>query len=99
MKDFFYEVFHEMVSADSGMFMFNDSKTLAWFPSKQPKQEDQRYFQFGVLCGLALYNKCIIHLPFPLALFKKLLGVKPSLSDMIEFSPSVGESLLNILED
>ncbi|XP_078024314.1 putative E3 ubiquitin-protein ligase HERC3 isoform X1 [Epinephelus lanceolatus] len=99
MKDFFYEVFHEMVSAESGMFMFNNSKTLAWFPSKQPKQEDQRYFQFGVLCGLALYNKCIIHLPFPLALFKKLLGVKPSLSDMIEFSPSVGESLLNILED
>ncbi|KAL7401490.1 hypothetical protein ABVT39_000409 [Epinephelus coioides] len=35
MKDFFYEVFDEMVSADSGMFMFNDSKTLAWFPSKQ----------------------------------------------------------------
>ncbi|KAL7402723.1 hypothetical protein ABVT39_018937 [Epinephelus coioides] len=55
------------------------------FPLVQPKQEDQRYFQFGVLCGLALYNKCIIHLPFPLALFKKLLGVKPSLSDMIEF--------------
>ncbi|KAL7403100.1 hypothetical protein ABVT39_024495 [Epinephelus coioides] len=91
MKDFFYEVFHEMVSADSGMYMFSDSKMLAWFPSKQLKQEDQRYFQFGVLCGLALYNKCIIHLPFPLALFKKLLGVKPSLSDMIEFSPSVGE--------
>ncbi|KAL7402017.1 hypothetical protein ABVT39_008232 [Epinephelus coioides] len=90
MKDFFYEVFHEMVSAESGMFMFNDSKTLAWFPSK-PTQEDQRYFQFGVLCGLALYNKCIIHLPFPLALFKKLLGAKPSLSDMIEFSPTVGE--------
>ena len=34
IKDFFYEVFHEMVSAESGMFMFNDSKMLAWFPSK-----------------------------------------------------------------
>ncbi|KAM6926748.1 putative E3 ubiquitin-protein ligase HERC4 [Lycodopsis pacificus] len=96
-KDFFHEVFHEMMSAESGMFMFNDSKTLAWFPSKAT-EEDQRYFQFGVLCGLALYNQYIIHLPFPLALFKKLLGVKPSLGDMIEFSPCVGESLLNILE-
>ncbi|KAE8295842.1 E3 ISG15--protein ligase HERC5 [Larimichthys crocea] len=33
-KDFFYEVFHEMVSPESGMFMFNDSETLAWFPSR-----------------------------------------------------------------
>ncbi|XP_044049751.1 probable E3 ubiquitin-protein ligase HERC4 [Siniperca chuatsi] len=98
IKDFFYEVFHEMVSAESMMFMSNDSETLAWFPSKAT-QEDQRYFQFGVLCGLALYHQCIIYLPFPLALFKKLLGVKPSLGDMIEFSPCVGKSLQYILED
>uniref|UniRef100_A0A8C2ZK71 HECT-type E3 ubiquitin transferase n=2 Tax=Cyclopterus lumpus TaxID=8103 RepID=A0A8C2ZK71_CYCLU len=95
-KDFFHEVFHEMMSPETGMFMFNDSKTLAWFP--KATEEDQRYFLFGVLCGLALYNQHIIHLPFPLALFKKLLGVKPSLGDMIEFSPCVGQCLLNILE-
>uniref|UniRef100_A0A3B5ASG4 HECT domain-containing protein n=1 Tax=Stegastes partitus TaxID=144197 RepID=A0A3B5ASG4_9TELE len=46
--------------------------------------EDQRFYLFGVLCGLALYNQHIIYLPFPLVLFKKLLGVKPSLEDMIE---------------
>ncbi|XP_038561956.1 probable E3 ubiquitin-protein ligase HERC3 [Micropterus salmoides] len=102
IKDFFYEVFHEMVSTEFGMFMFNnstkDSKTLAWFPSTAT-QEDQRYFLFGVLCGMALYHRCIIYLPFPLALFKKLLSVKPSLEDMIEFSPCVGKSLQDILED
>ncbi|TMS05606.1 putative E3 ubiquitin-protein ligase HERC4 [Larimichthys crocea] len=97
-KDFFYEVFHEMVSPESGMFMFNDSETLAWFPTRAT-QEDQRYFHFGFLCGLALYNGCIIHLPFPLALFKKLLGVKPSLEDLMEFSPCVGKSLQYVLED
>ncbi|KAI3371674.1 hypothetical protein L3Q82_024235 [Scortum barcoo] len=96
VKDFFYEVFHEMVSPKSGMFMFIDS--LAWLPSKATP-EDQRYFYFGVLCGLALYNKCIIHLPFPLALFKKLLGVKPSLEDMMEFNTVVGKSLQSILEE
>ncbi|XP_029290713.1 probable E3 ubiquitin-protein ligase HERC4 isoform X2 [Cottoperca gobio] len=96
-KDFFYEVFHEMVSAETGMFIYNDSETLAWFPSRAT-QEDQRYFHFGVLCGLALYNQCIIHLPFPLALFKKLLGAKPSLEDMMEFSPSLGKRLQNILD-
>ncbi|XP_040893624.1 probable E3 ubiquitin-protein ligase HERC4 [Toxotes jaculatrix] len=97
-KDFFYEVFHELLSAESGMFMFNDSETLAWFPSN-PTREHQRYFLFGVLCGLALYSQCIIHLPFPMALFKKLLGVQPSLEDMMEFSPIVGQSLQYILED
>ncbi|KAM9351921.1 putative E3 ubiquitin-protein ligase HERC4 [Symphorus nematophorus] len=95
-KDFFYEVFHEMVSPESEMFMVNDSETLAWFPS-QPKQEDQRYFLFGVLCGLALYNQCIIHLPFPLALFKKLLGLEPTLQDLKEFS-SVGQTLQDVLD-
>ncbi|XP_018517718.1 probable E3 ubiquitin-protein ligase HERC3 [Lates calcarifer] len=97
-KDFFHEVFHEMVSTESGMFMFNDSKTLAWFPSSAT-QEHQRYFLFGVLCGLALYSQCIIYLPFPMVLFKKLLGVKPSLEDMMEFSPRLGKSLQYILED
>uniref|UniRef100_A0A3Q3IRN4 HECT-type E3 ubiquitin transferase n=1 Tax=Monopterus albus TaxID=43700 RepID=A0A3Q3IRN4_MONAL len=97
-KDLFHEVFHEMMSAESGMFMYNDSETLAWFPSNAT-QGHEKYFLLGVLCGLALYNQCIIHLPFPLALFKKLLDVKPSLEDMKEFSPTVGKSLQDILED
>ncbi|KAM4734007.1 putative E3 ubiquitin-protein ligase HERC3 [Anableps anableps] len=98
IKDFFHEVFHELLCVESEMFMFNDSETLAWFSSK-PSQEDQRFYLFGVLCGLALYNKMIIYLPFPLVLFKKLLGVKPSLDDLKEFSPSVGKSLQCILDE
>ncbi|XP_013867633.1 probable E3 ubiquitin-protein ligase HERC3 [Austrofundulus limnaeus] len=99
-KDFFHEVFHEMVSFESGMFMFNDSETLAWFSSRhQAADRDQRWYLFGVLCGLALYNQAIVYLPFPLVLFKKLLGFKPSLEDMIEFSPKVGKSLRYILDD
>ncbi|KAM7396240.1 hypothetical protein PAMP_019297 [Pampus punctatissimus] len=38
-RDFFHHLFHEMVSANSGMFMFNDSKTLAWFPSNNAVYE------------------------------------------------------------
>ncbi|CAK6973245.1 probable E3 ubiquitin-protein ligase HERC3 [Scomber scombrus] len=97
IKDFFHDVFHAMFSAESEMFMFNDSNTLAWFPSKAT-QDEKRYFLFGVLCGLALFNQCIIHLPFPLVLFKKLLGVKPSLEDMMEFKPYLGKTLQYILE-
>ncbi|XP_042351684.1 probable E3 ubiquitin-protein ligase HERC3 isoform X2 [Plectropomus leopardus] len=94
-KDLFHHLFHEMVSVKSGMFMFNE--TLAWFPSNATEEDKTNFFLFGVLCGLALYNQSIIHLPFPLALFKKLLDIEPTLEDMMEFSPSVGKSLQETL--
>ncbi|XP_075998044.1 putative E3 ubiquitin-protein ligase HERC3 [Genypterus blacodes] len=94
MKDFFHYVFHDMMK--SGMFMFNDSKRLAWFPCKA--KEDNTYYLFGVLCGLALYNNSIIHLPFPMALFKKLVNVEPTLEDMKEFQPVLEQSLQCILD-
>ncbi|XP_041850243.1 probable E3 ubiquitin-protein ligase HERC6 [Melanotaenia boesemani] len=97
-KDFFLHVFDELMAPESEMFMYNDSKTLAWFPSK-PKVEEKHYFLFGILCGLALYNHNIVHLPFPRVLFKKLLSFKPSLDDLKEFDPVLAESWRCILED
>ncbi|KAI3354346.1 hypothetical protein L3Q82_018869, partial [Scortum barcoo] len=96
-RDFFLHLFDELMAPKSGMFMYNESETLAWFPPR-PEMEEKKYFLFGVLCGLALYNHNIIHLPFPLVLFKKLRGVKPSLDDVKEFEPVVGESLRNVLD-
>ncbi|XP_026166477.1 probable E3 ubiquitin-protein ligase HERC3 isoform X2 [Mastacembelus armatus] len=97
-RDLFHHLFKDMVSTQSGMFKFNDSKTLAWFPSKTTEKERKHFYLFGVLCGLALYNQCIIHLPFPLVLFKKLLDVKPSLEDMLEFETFDGQRLQEILD-
>lgn len=60
----------------------------------QVTPEDRKtVYLFGVLCGLALYNRNVIQLPFPLALFKKLVDAKPTLDDMKEFQPSVGRSV------
>ncbi|XP_031153119.1 E3 ISG15--protein ligase HERC5-like isoform X1 [Sander lucioperca] len=97
-RDFFLHVFDELLAPESSMFMYNENKTLAWFPPR-PKVEERTYFLFGVLCGLALYNHNIVHMPFPLVLFKKLLRVKPSLDDMKEFEPVIGESWRCMLED
>lgn len=33
-RDFFHHLCRDLVSAKSEMFMFNDAKTLVWFPSK-----------------------------------------------------------------
>ncbi|MCJ8730258.1 hypothetical protein PDJAM_G00182160 [Pangasius djambal] len=97
-KDFFLHAFDELLAPESRMFMRNDSKTMIWFPAK-PTHDSKRYFLFGILCGLALYNNNIVHMPFPLALFKKLVSVKPTLEDMNEFMPQVGKSLQYLLHD
>ncbi|XP_053477988.1 probable E3 ubiquitin-protein ligase HERC6 isoform X1 [Ictalurus furcatus] len=97
-KDFFLHAFSELLAPESRMFMYNDSETMIWFPAK-PTHDSKRYFLFGILCGLAFYNNNIVHMPFPLALFKKLVHVKPTLEDMIEFRPQVGMSLRYLLHD
>ncbi|XP_066534384.1 E3 ubiquitin-protein ligase HERC2-like [Hoplias malabaricus] len=96
-KDFFHHAFSTLLTPDSGMFLYNDTKTLMWFPS-EPTVPEERYFLFGCLCGLAFYNNSVANLPFPLALFKKLVNIQPSLDDLTEFSPVIGRSLQYILE-
>ena len=44
----------------------------------------------GITCGLAIYNSTVVDLHFPLALYKKLLNVKPGLEDLKELSPTEG---------
>ncbi|CAB1456190.1 unnamed protein product [Pleuronectes platessa] len=90
-RELFLHLFDELIAPKSEMFMSNESETQIWFPPR-PKVEEKRYFLFGVLCGMALYNYNIVHLPFPLVLFKKLVGVKPSMDDMKEFKPVMAES-------
>nr|XP_046165432.1 probable E3 ubiquitin-protein ligase HERC6 isoform X2 [Oncorhynchus gorbuscha] len=82
---------------ESGMFMYSDTKTLAWFPAK-PRVEKKRYFLFGVLCGMALYNNNMVHFPFTMAFFKKLVNIKASLEDLREFSPIEAGTLQYILD-
>ncbi|CAL8329977.1 unnamed protein product [Merluccius merluccius] len=70
---------------------------VAWFSPNVAQLTDE-FFLLGTLCGMALYNRCLMNIPFPLALFKKLLGLKPSLDDLMELSPTVAQSLIELLE-
>ncbi|XP_030046534.1 probable E3 ubiquitin-protein ligase HERC6 isoform X2 [Microcaecilia unicolor] len=96
-RQFFLVVFEEIVQPDYGMFMYCDSFSSMWFPSS-PSVEKKKYFLFGILCGLAVFNYTVVYLPFPLALYKKLLDKKVTLEDMKEFQPTIGRSLQYILD-
>lgn len=48
--------------------------------------------------GLAIYNFTIIDIPFPLALYKKLLSEPIGLSDLKGLSPMMANSLQSLLD-
>ncbi|XP_071972894.1 probable E3 ubiquitin-protein ligase HERC6 [Engystomops pustulosus] len=96
-KEFFLLVAEKMVQPDYGMFTCSDPLLPVWFPS-HPSVDKKMYYQYGVLCGLAVFNETVIYLPFPLALFKKLLGKKITLEDLKELQPTMGKSMQCILD-
>lgn len=51
-----------------------------------------------MICGLAIYNFTIIDIPFPLALYKKLLNEPVGLVDLKDLSPSMANSLKSLLD-
>ncbi|XP_060729053.1 probable E3 ubiquitin-protein ligase HERC4 [Tachysurus vachellii] len=91
-RDFFHNAFKMLLDPESKMFMYNDTKTLIWFPVELSLPEDT-YFFLGLLCGLAFYNNSVVPIPIPLALFKKLLDIEPTLDDFAEISPVEAQSL------
>uniref|UniRef100_H0XH44 HECT and RLD domain containing E3 ubiquitin protein ligase 5 n=1 Tax=Otolemur garnettii TaxID=30611 RepID=H0XH44_OTOGA len=96
-REFFCCLFEKMTQPEYGMFTYPEEASYMWFPVR-PKYEEKRYFFFGVLCGLSLFNFNVANIPFPLALFKKLLGQIPSLEDLKELSPVFGKSLQMLLD-
>lgn len=52
----------------------------------------------GAIYGLAIYNSIIIYVPFPLVLYKKLLGETVMLDDLQDLYPTLANSLKQLLE-
>ncbi|KAM4052938.1 putative E3 ubiquitin-protein ligase HERC6 isoform 2-T2 [Anomaloglossus baeobatrachus] len=97
MTKFFHFVAEKMVQPDYGLFTCSDPLLPIWFPN-HPLVDKKMYYHYGILCGLAVFNQFTIYLPFPLALFKKLLGKKVTLEDLKELQPTVGKSMQSLLD-
>uniref|UniRef100_A0A3B1JZV9 Si:ch73-190m4.1 n=1 Tax=Astyanax mexicanus TaxID=7994 RepID=A0A3B1JZV9_ASTMX len=88
--NYFYITLHYIWQTLLDFFIYEINTLLDIVRS--PSLPEDRYFLFGCLCGLVFYNNSVVNLPFPLALFKKLLNVQPSLEDLTEFSPVLGNA-------
>ncbi|XP_067645705.1 probable E3 ubiquitin-protein ligase HERC4 [Eurosta solidaginis] len=95
-KEFFMLLLRDLLDPKYSMFKeFEDSRSL-WFADVTFETEDM-YFLIGVICGLAIYNFIIINLPFPLALYKKLLDEPVDVNDLRDISPTLANSMESIL--
>ncbi|XP_038060442.1 probable E3 ubiquitin-protein ligase HERC4 [Patiria miniata] len=97
-KEFFMLVLREILSPKFGMFRHYKGTETIWFNSKS--FEDGEMFRLvGIIVGLAIYNLTIISLPFPLALYRKLLN-RPtkSLEDFKQLDPLFATNLQNLLD-
>ncbi|KAJ1539121.1 Ubiquitin-protein ligase E3A, partial [Cladochytrium tenue] len=98
-REFFGIVADQLFHKDHGMFELIPESRLCWFNREAPMDEEtlEEYALVGRLLGLALYNGATLDVPFPLVLFKKLLGrpVDP-LNDLKELDPLLHAGLCRI---
>ncbi|XP_061107093.1 probable E3 ubiquitin-protein ligase HERC3 [Conger conger] len=91
-QEFFTVIAREIHSLQPRMLELFEDSGLVWF-MPEGHCDDDAYSLLGILCGMALYCKCFVNFHFPLALFKKMLGVMPTLEDLEELSPKEARNL------
>ncbi|XP_043530396.1 probable E3 ubiquitin-protein ligase HERC4 isoform X2 [Chiloscyllium plagiosum] len=94
-KEFFSIITEELCSQPKIFKLYEESR-LVWFPEWDPEINDI-FRLVGILCWLALYHGFVADFHFPLALYKKLLNVQPTLNDLKELSPTLGSNLQMLL--
>ncbi|XP_055497679.1 probable E3 ubiquitin-protein ligase HERC3 isoform X2 [Leucoraja erinacea] len=93
----FFTLLSKDLQDDTSIFEHYSESGFLWFPSRESGSDDV-FHLVGTLCGIALFNGHIANFHFPLALYKKLLHVQPTLEDLKEFSPTHGASLQYVLD-
>lgn len=96
-KEFFLLLLKDLLDPKYGMFVEYEETRAIWF-AEMTFEDNIMYMLIGALCGLAIYNFTIIYLPFPLVLYKKLLGEGPDLDDLRDISPTMAKSLQSLLD-
>lgn len=95
-KEFFQLIVRDLFDPKYGMFRYSEATRLFWFNSTWLEME-REYELVGSVLGLALYNGHILEAQFPPVVYKKLLGKRPSFSDLKEVDPDLHKGLQSLL--
>eukprot|EP00941_MAST-03F_sp_MAST-3F-sp1_P002045 g2045.t1 len=96
-KEFFQVIIRELIMPEFGMFKVDDRTRLFWF-NGQTFEPSIKFELIGKILGIAIYNQVIIDVRFPMIVYRKLLGHKPTLDDLEEIFPDVAKSLKDLLD-
>lgn len=95
-KEFFQLLVAELLRPDYCLLALQPESNTYWFSAASCEPPEQ-FLLLGLFIGLAVYNRVLLDFPAPLALYKMLLGQKPTLRDLEDMQPTVGRSLRQLL--
>ena len=68
------------------MFTLNEDTSSYWFNPTSFEVERQ-YTLIGIVLGLAIYNNIILDIQFPMVVYRKLMGRRGTVEDLLESQP------------
>eukprot|EP01122_Echinamoeba_exundans_P009433 TRINITY_DN3339_c0_g1_i3.p1 TRINITY_DN3339_c0_g1~~TRINITY_DN3339_c0_g1_i3.p1 ORF type:complete len:589 (+),score=96.77 TRINITY_DN3339_c0_g1_i3:540-2306(+) len=95
-KEWFQLLVKQIFSPAYGMFTEDSESRTHWFNGHSTDFDE--FELIGKLIGIAIYNSNILDLHFPQVVYKKLLGMKPTLDDMFSTHPTLAKGLKQLLE-
>lgn len=82
-KEFFQLLSEELFDINSGLWTTKFGDEVNWFNSDN-SWDEKGYEMIGLLFGLALYNSVLLDVRFPMAVYRKLLGLPLGLEDIVD---------------
>jgi len=95
-KELFQLILRQILDAKYGMFTYNEDTRTFWFNSVSTDYDEFKLI--GIILGLAIYNGIILDLHFPFVIYKKLVGLEPTLDDIDDINPGLGQGLRKLLQ-
>eukprot|EP00826_Nyctotherus_ovalis_P015080 TRINITY_DN1424_c0_g1_i14.p1 TRINITY_DN1424_c0_g1~~TRINITY_DN1424_c0_g1_i14.p1 ORF type:complete len:288 (-),score=79.02 TRINITY_DN1424_c0_g1_i14:182-1045(-) len=96
-KEFFQLIVRELFDPGYSMFNYSEETRTFWF-NPDTFESRLKFELVGLVISLALYNSVILDVHFPRVVYKKLMGLPLGFDDLVDFSPSIAQSLDFILK-
>jgi hypothetical protein len=85
-KEFFQLLIRKLLDPGYTMFTYNEDSRMLWF-NGSTFESNVKFELIGILMGIAIYNQNILDVHMPMACYKKLLDIQPTLKDLYEIKP------------
>lgn len=97
-KEFFQILISKILDPNYGYFEYDEETRYSWF-SRNSVDSLEYYQFFGLFLGLAVYNGVMLGVSFPRLFYKKILGEKITLEDIIEGFPVILNLIKRVLDE